>query len=94
MGFRNGQWVKVGLPNGSQAVGIFMPERGPGGSIVETVHLVADDGSTSQVVTAQGLAISAVTDVKELPESRRAHLPENYDPSIKAIREVAPKGKK
>lgn len=90
MGFRNGQWVKVSLPKGGYAVGIFMPERGPGGTIVETVHLVEEDGTTGQVVAAKGLTLTAVTDTKELPESRRAHLPEDFDPSVMRIKETKP----
>jgi len=94
MEFRRGQWVNANLKEGV-AVGIFMPER-RGGRIVNTVHLVAADGTTSQVLDADGLDLSAVTDLNDLPESRRAHLPEGYNPAVQRVPDppAAAKGKK
>lgn len=78
---------------------IFMPERQPvlrpDGTVavdeagqpvfrlVETVHLVNDAGETIQVIPSAGLNLEAITDVADLPASRRGHLPAGYNPSTR-----------
>lgn len=78
---------------------IFMPERQPvfnaDGTVkvddqgqpvsvlIETVHLVNDSGETFQIVPSAGLTLEAITDVAELPASRRAHLPDGYNPAAR-----------
>lgn len=63
---RKGQWVKV-----DGRIGIYLDG---------SVHLVDEKGETVEIIRATD-AMQPVTDVMDLPEPRRRHLPPDFDPS-------------
>lgn len=77
---RKGQWAKV---EGKLAIHV-------GGN---QFHLVAADGTTVCDENQRALVVTStnaeeVTDVSELPEWRRAHLPQGYNPATRVVEAV------
>jgi hypothetical protein len=72
MEFRRGQWIKD-----SRGVGIFWDGQ---------MHLVDNQGLTVKVLPIRANT-EAVTKVTDVPKSRRAHLPDNYNPATKRVEE-------
>jgi len=69
---REGQWVKV-----KHVVGIWYKGQ---------FHEVNETGETVRVLNADMSALTPVTNVKDLPLSRRTHLPSNYNPHTRTPR--------
>jgi len=70
---RKGQWVKVGGQIGIWYAGQF--------------HQVNEAGHTVKIRSVDPSACVLVTDVKDIPAPRRAHLPEGYNPHTRQTEE-------
>ena len=74
---RNGQWMKV---DGQLAIHIGR----------NAYHLINADGTTQcdmngKAVVVTGGTVIPVTDVADLPASRRSHLPPGFNPATQRV---------
>lgn len=66
---RKGQWIKFG-----KQVGIWYDGK---------FHAVNADGTTKEILDVSPSKLVEVTNVRDLPVSRRTHLADNYNPAMR-----------
>lgn len=95
MDFRKGQWVFVATSKGKK-LGIYTQNRVPDPErpdlpvaqwpLAPFVHLVNEKGETVLEMPADGLNLSPVRNVSDLPKARAAHLHPDLDLATMTIR--------